>query len=235
MVIKSTGGIGQDETRQSDAGGHVTLSRLNVTVDRRLTAGRIPGVTVDVKHRDSPVVNCAVRAIGSQEIVIIAANAAGHPAAGDLITFSLCEGDTQLLAEQSGIAHWDRMEGDTRIVALFSGGRLDLLLDHRLLDERRMDIRYPVDLQALVKVGTGHLAARVVNYSLHGLCLLSDASLELNRVYQADMICDNGPIRLLIVPQWISTTADSHLIGCGLTSQYGMLLTCRHTAKAILR
>jgi hypothetical protein len=201
--------------------------------DRRLTAGKLPDVTVHVTCRDRAVVKCAVRAIGSQELVLIVPRASGQPTAGDLVTFSLWERGRLLLTEQSGIAHWFRTEGENSIVALFSGNRLDMLLDDRLIDERRMDIRYPVDLRALIAAGEDQREARIVNYSLHGLCLVSDTDLELNRHYDTNVICDEGNLRLAAAPQWTSRITDGHLIGCALTPQYGMLLTCRHASNSI--
>jgi hypothetical protein len=50
------------------------------------------------------------------------------------VTFLLYKGTKNLLTEQTQIVHWATTEGDTRIVALFSGSRLDQLLNHRLID-----------------------------------------------------------------------------------------------------
>lgn len=203
MVAKTVDISVQDIAQQTDSVRRETPAQINKTVDRRLTSGRIPNVTVYVNSNDKTIVKCAVRAIGSQEIVLIVANAAGHPTAGDAVTFSLYEGTHKLLAEQTGIVHWATMEGDTRIVALFSGSRLDQLLDHRLIDDRRLDIRYPVDLQTLVTDGDRQRAARIVNYSQHGVCLVSNVGLEVNRHYPATLIGEDSVIRLSIEPKWI--------------------------------
>ncbi len=217
---------------------HVTCGQMPATLfyespDRRLTAGEIPGIAVHVTGRDKTVVKCGVRAIGSQELVLIVPNAAGLLTAGDLVSFSLWEGDTQLLTEQSGIAHWAEAENEHSIVALFSGSRLDLLLEYRLLHERREDIRYPVDLRAILTTDDGRKEAQVVNYSLHGLCLVTEIDLELNRHYHTDVFCNEGSLRLSVTPQWTRKLGNGYLIGCGLTPQYGMLLTCRHTSTDV--
>ena len=252
----------QDKARKTDPAGHATPALINKTVDRRLTSGRIPNVTVYVNSNDRTIVKCGVRAIGSQEIVLIASNAAGHPTAGDSVTFSLYEGTRKLLTEQTGIVHWATTEGDTRIVALFSGSRLDQLLDHRLIDDRRLNIRYPVDIQALVTDGDRQRAARIVNYSLHGVCLVCNVGLEVNRHYPATLIGEDSVIRLSIEPKWIEANqgetdrnpegaashnltggssagefekreADAYFIGCDLLPQYGELLARRHTSSTV--
>ena len=233
MVINSISETGGMHPARTDADRQAAAIPLRDTVDRRLTSGRLPGITVDVLCRDRTIARCAVRAFGSQELVLIVPSAAAHPTAGDLVTFSICKGDTPLLREQSGVAHWAVAEADSRIVGVFSGNRLDQLLDHHLLDERRIDIRYPVDLQAFIDIEFGQQEARIVNYSLHGLCLVNRTPLELSRPHVANVICDDGHVRLSVTPQWIRNSTDGHLIGCALTPQYGMLLTCRHTASAV--
>ncbi len=213
---------------------------INRTVDCRLTSGRILNITVYVNNNDKTIVKCAVRAISSQEIVLIVANAAGHPTAGDSITFSLYEGATKLLSEQSGIVHWATTEGDTRIVALFSASRLNELLAHRLMDDRRLNIRYPVDIQVLVTDNYhGQRTARIINYSLHGLCLVSQTALEVNRHYPATVIGDDSLIHLSVEPKWVEATvtefeecdSDGYVIGCDLLPQYGELLARRHSSS----
>ena len=233
MVTNSASEPGEIREEQRIPCGQMPATLFSESPDRRLTAGEIPGVAVHVTGRDKTVVKCGVRAIGSQELVLIVPSSAGLLTAGDLVTFSLWEGDAQLLTEQSGIAHWAGAEAEHSIVALFSGSRLDLLLDHRLLHERRADIRYPVDLRAILTTDYGRQEAQVVNYSLHGLCLVTETDLELNRHYHTDVFCNEGNLRLSVAPQWTRKLSHGHLIGCGLTPQYGMLLTCRHTSTDV--
>jgi hypothetical protein len=229
MATGSATEFDQTESGQSVAVRATPATLSSETMDGRLTTGRLSNVTVDVIRKDMTAVSCAVRAVGSQEVVLIVPRAEGHLEIGEVVTFSLCEGDAQLFAEQSGIVHWSMAEGDTRVVALFSGSRLDLLLNNRLINDRRTDIRYPVDLQAFVRVERCQLEARVVNYSLHGLCLASGVALEANRHYQASVICDDGSICLSVFPKWITQTANGNLTGCGLKEEHGVMLTRRHS------
>jgi hypothetical protein len=62
---------------------------------------------------------------------------------------------------------------------------------------------------------------------------VSDTDLELNRHYHTDVFCNEGNLRLSVAPQWTRKIGKGHLIGCGLTPQYGMLLTCRHTSNDV--
>ncbi|MDG1895918.1 MAG: hypothetical protein P8J37_13510 [Fuerstiella sp.] len=163
--------------------------------------------------------------------MLIVAGAESYLDIGDVVTFSLCEGDEQLFAAQTGIVHWVMAEGNTRVIAVFSGSRLDLLLNHRLVSDRRTDIRYPVDLQAFVRVDRCQQETRVLNYSLHGLCLASDVAFEVNRHYQASVICEGGSICLCVFPEWATKTTDVNLTGCSLKEEHGVLLTRRHTSS----
>ena len=233
MVTKSVSEPEKASEEQLNGGGQVPVTQFDESPDRRLTDGKIADIAVHVTGRARTLVKCAVRAIGLQELVLIVPSSGGQLTAGDLVTFSLWEGDTQLLAKQSGIAHWARMEGENSIVALFSGSRLDLLLDHRMLHERRADIQYPVDLRAILTADHCQQEARIVTYSLHGLCLVSDTTFELNRHYHTDVFCNERHLRLSAAPQWTRKLGNGYLIGCGLTPQYGMLLTCRHTSTAV--
>ncbi|MDG2130662.1 MAG: PilZ domain-containing protein [Fuerstiella sp.] len=230
MVRNSNSERGENTTARLEPDTHAPVVLFEERLDCRLTTGKIPDISVHVTCRDKTAVTCDVRAIGSQELVLIAPNHAGTLAARDLVTFSISEDGSLLLTNQSGIAHWTRPEGDKNIVALFSGSRLDRLLDHGLLHERRADVRYPVNLQAVLIADHFYQDARIVNYSLHGLCLVSATDLELNRHYQTDVFCEEGSLRLSATPQWTRRITGGHLIGCALTPQYGMLLTCRHKA-----
>lgn len=176
-------------------------------------------------------VNCAVRAIGSQEAVLVVVGAEGYLNVGDVVTFSLCEGNEQLFGAQTGIVHWGMAEGNARVIALFSGSRLDRLLDHRLINDRRTDIRYPVDVQAFVRIERCQPEARVVNYSLYGLCLVSGVALEANRHYQASVTWDDGSVCLSVFPQCITTTANGNITGCSLKEEHGVMLTRGHSLK----
>lgn len=222
-----------DITQQIRAVGYTTSALIGETVDRRLMSGSIPNVTVHLNRKERVVARCAVRAIGSHEIVLIVGETEGDLAAGDRVTFSLCEGDAQLISEEICVIHWATTEDDTRIVALFSVRRLDLLLNHRLIDDRRTDIRYPVDLKAFVRVGRDQTWGRIVNYSLNGLCFASDAVLELNRSYHATVLCDGSSFDLSVDPHWIQRIADRNVIGCSLQPQHGVLFARRYLAKPI--
>jgi hypothetical protein len=229
MATGSATEFDQTESGQSVAVRATPATLSSETMDGRLTTGRLSNVTVDVIRKDMTAVSCAVRAVGSQEVVLIVPRAEGHLEIGEVVTFSLCEGDEQLFAAQTGIVHWVMAEGNTPVIAVFSGSRLDLLLNHRLVSDRRTDIRYPVDLQAFVRVDRCQQETRVLNYSLHGLCLASDVAFEVNRHYQASVICEGGSICLCVFPEWATKTTDANLTGCSLKEEHGVLLTRRHT------
>ena len=229
MVAGSATKSEKTESAQVRVTGHAALSFD--AVDDRLTTGRLPNVAAHVTCRDMTEVNCAVRAIGSQEAVLVVVGAEGYLNVGDVVTFSLREGDEQLFGAQTGIVHWVMADGNTRVIALFSGSRLDRLLDHRLINDGRTDIRYPVDLQAFVRIERCQLEARIVNYSLHGLCLVSGVALEAHRHYQASVICDSGSVCLSVFPQWITTTANGNITGCSLKEEHGVMLTRRHSLR----
>lgn len=220
-----------DSAHLDDADGYTMSALIDEPVDRKLTAGTIPDVTVHVSRKDRRVANCEVRAVGSHEIVLVLAETEGDLTDGESVTFSLWDGDEQLIPEQLGMVHWSTMEGDTRIVALFTLSRLELPLEHRLIDDRRTDIRYPVDLHAYVRVGCGQEAVRIVNYSMNGLCLVSQIALELNRSCQTTVLCDGGSFGLSVEPHWVKRIADGNLTGCSLDPHYGVLFARRHTFR----
>ena len=222
-----------ESTDQNDAAGYTMSALIDEPVDCRLTAGTIQGVTVNVNRKDRRVANCEVRAVGSHEIVLVVSEPEGGLANGESVTFSLWDGDEKLIPEQLGMVHWSTTEGDIRIVALFTLSRLELPLEHRLIDDRRTDIRYPVDLEAYVRVGCGQEAVRIVNYSMNGLCLVSQISLELNRSCQTNVICDGGRFGLSVEPHWIKRMADGNLTGCRLNPHYGVLFARRHTFRKL--
>ncbi|MEQ9411579.1 MAG: hypothetical protein RIK87_27950 [Fuerstiella sp.] len=227
MSPESTAESGRNVSRQTRTVRFAATSSMTETLDRRLTSGKIPNLTVQVKRRGRLVATCEVRAIGSHEMVLLCTQRECPLAIGDMVSFSISEGETEVLAEESGIIHWGMTEEDVSVVAMFSGSRLDTLLKHLIIDDRRSDIHYPVDLQAFVRIGAGQRNARVIDYSLNGLCLLSHAALETNREYQVTVTRGVSSFCLTVFPRWSTITADGTFTGCVLKPQRGVLFARR--------
>lgn len=220
-----------DSPYHDEDDGYAVSGLIDEPIDCRLTSGTIPELTLNVNRRDGRVLTCSVRSVGSHEIVLYAEASAGVPAAGESVTFSLLDGEVPLIPEQLGLVHWVTTEEDTTIVGLFTLSRLELPLEHWLFDDRRTDIRYPVDLPAFVRIGCGQEAVRVVNYSMNGLCLLSQIELDLNRSCRTTIICDGGSFSLSVEPHWVKRIAEGNLTGCSLHPHYGVLFARRHTFR----
>ncbi|MCP4171724.1 MAG: hypothetical protein GY758_13230 [Fuerstiella sp.] len=127
-----------------------------------------------------------------------------------------------------GAAHWATSEGDTRVVALFAGSRHALLLNQRLINDRRTDLRYPVDLQAFIRGDRCQQQDQVINYSLHGLCLVSSIAFDVHRHSLASVICDHGSSWPSVLFRWITKGDDGTITGRSLRDEHGVLLTRRH-------
>ena len=197
--------------------------------DTRLCAGRLPHLTVEVTSSNGVAMLASVRAISSQDLVLIVPADIGLEI-GEIVSFAIYENGVSLASDQSGVIHWMVGDDDVRLMALFSVNHLDEYVEHRVPDDRRGEIRFPTDISVQVRCGRRLVDARIVNYSLNGVGMMCREQIELNQEYIATGTGREAEIRLSIETQWQTKVANGFLTGCALEAQHGVLLARRTAA-----
>lgn len=210
--------------------GPVAPSATMLSADPRLCVSHLPRLMVELICSDGSILNCSVRAVSRQDLVVIVP-ADTSCGIGDIVSFSVFEGGQQRAADQSGVVHWMVTQNDARLVALFTVGHLDEFIDDRLIDDRRLEIRFPTQIPVRLRSGRRLIEACIVNYSLNGIGLVCSEPLQLNSSYLATGASEDTEIRLTLETQWQTRTTDGVLIGCALEAQHGVLLARRRPAE----
>lgn len=198
----------------------------DLSPDPRLCAGSLPGLTVEISRNGQPAVSGIVRAVTAHDLVLIMSMEDSFEP-GDIVYFSLFEHGVLRAADQSGVIHWMTGVNGNSIVAMFTADSLQGALDHRVIDDRRGGIRFPVDMPVQVRSGRTMLQARILNYSLNGIGMVCRQPLELNQNYVVTGTSDDAEIRLNVDAQWLRKSANGYLIGCALEPRHGVLLAHR--------
>lgn len=231
MVPPMSVSTNENKTTRSSVDSSTPAVPQDLILDPRLCAGTLPDLAVEISGRRDTTVLARVRAISSQDFVLILPSEGGFEP-GDIVSFSVFEHGVSLVADLSGVIHWVAGENGIALVALFSAEKLDQILDHRLADDRRVEIRFPTDIPVTLRSGRNQWSARITNYSLNGIGLICREPLELNQTYLATGASEDAEIRLDIDAQWLRKAASGYLIGCALEPQHGVLLAgCSSAAE----
>ena len=198
--------------------------------DPRLQAAELPGLSVTISGPGHQTIEAKVRAVSIQDLVLVLDDSI-FPAIGDVISVSIAEDNRTLLENVSCVVHWEgdrSATGEKRTVAVFADQKLDRILQHRIPDDRRTEIRFPLDTPVVIGFQRTVATGRIVNYSLNGAAVLCRQPLELNRRYRIRDEDGSRSLELNVEVQWQVRTAQGYLSGVTLEYERGVLLAGGH-------
>lgn len=200
-----------------------------LSADPRLCVCQLPGLSVELICRDGSSVSAAVRAASKQDLVLILPAEAACDI-GDIVSFSLSDHGDLRATDQSGVVHWKIAQNNAMLIAVFTVGHMDEFINDRLIDDRRLEIRFPTHIPVKLRNGGRLIDGRIVNYSLNGIGLVCSEPLKIHSSYLATGASEDTEIRLTIETQWQTPTSNGVLLGCSLEARHGVLLARRHPA-----
>lgn len=204
----------------------LSQSHRSATTPSHLLTPILPGLKINIRAADGRTVVASVRAITEQDLVLVVPNP-DCPAPGDLVSMTISEDDTILMDEAAGVVHWEHTNSNQpteRTIAVFCVKRLDDVLQHRIRDDRREEIRFPASFPVALQSNDKPLDAEVQDYSLHGVAILTREPLDLNRQYTITGRDNDSIGEVTAEVQWQTRQADGFLTGCALPAQHGVIL-----------
>ena len=205
------------------------LQTGEISPDTRLLCPEIAGLNARVCFPDESVIVADVRSVSPHDIVLKVDDLSRISVRGQIVEVTLCEDDRMVLDSQKAVLHWTGVVSRRGIVALFTVNNTGDVLQPWINDDARGDIRFPVQLNAVVETADGRdVAGRIVDYSLSGCRFLCDEPLALDCEYRTSIEMPQSSVEVALRPRWVGRTDSVYQMGCTFRSEEGVLLACRH-------
>ena len=204
-----------------------------VTPDTRLLCPEVAGLTARLCFSDETVQVCDVRSVSDHDVVLKVADLSRIPIKGQIVEVTISDGDRMVLDSQKSVLHWAGEVSKRGIIALFTINSVGNCLGPYFHEDARGEIRFPVELQAMVELQDGReVNGRIVEYSLSGCRFVCEEPLALDCEYHMTVKTAGSSVDLALRPRWSSKSESGYQMGCTFRSEEGVLLACRHHTEA---
>ncbi|MEO2016866.1 MAG: PilZ domain-containing protein [Fuerstiella sp.] len=174
-------------------------------------------------------VDASVCAVSEYDLVLNIPSHSNVPVSGQIVEVSICRRGSEVVTPQKCILHWAGVINETPVVAGFVFKSLGDAIRQWIPHNARNEIRFPVNLPAVVAVDSDHdVMGQVVDYSLSGLRLLTEEPVELDKELVTTVKVEHSSVELTLRPRWVLDTGAGHQIGCTMPAEQGILLAGRY-------
>lgn len=196
--------------------------------DSRLMNYNLPNTVANVTMPDGKMARCSVRAITQNELVLTCEDETLLPMLGQAVEISIIS-EGKELATATTILHWcGDIYGDL-VIAGFTVEALPEELVNKTDDCSRGQLRFPLDMPAVVSVGPEKdVFGRIMDYSLSGCRFLAEEAMDLDVDYPMTALMPTSAVEMTLHPRWVLNTLNGYQLGCSLEAEQGVLLACRH-------
>ncbi|MEZ6127003.1 MAG: PilZ domain-containing protein [Planctomycetaceae bacterium] len=201
----------------------------DVAPDCRLLEGSLPALTAFLTLPSGASMPAHVRSVSHHDLVMTVGDLNAIPVMGQVIDVTLLWNEWRILNSAKAILHWSGSIERQGVIAVFTIDSMGKVIEQWMNDNSRGEIRFPVNLPAVVSVGPGQdVVGRIVDYSLGGCRFLASESIDLDRDYPMTVQMPNASVRMTLHPRWSLNTEDGWQLGCTFEPEQGVLLACRH-------
>ena len=196
--------------------------------DTRLMNYNLANTVANVATPDGKTVRCSLRAVTHNDLVLTCEDETLVPLLGQAVEISVIT-EGKEIATATTILHWcGEIYGDL-VIAGFTVDTIPEGLTHKSDDCSRGQLRFPLDIPAVVSVGPEKdVFGRIMDYSLSGCRFLSEEVIDLDTDYPMTALMPSSAVELTLHPRWVLNTMNGYQLGCSLESEQGVLLACRH-------
>lgn len=194
------------------------------SIDTRLQVSNVDGVTVRITLTDGACLEAEVFALTRSDIVVRLDANQPMPEA-QAIAFEL-QGDGFVSGQLEGFLHWTGDNNGNRLCGVFAAEAIPRQIFEMTKGDRRTEVRYPIELKAIVRGKRYREEGRVIDYSLNGIGIVVDKPFELDERYEATIMVDGQLLKLPALCRFNTRSEQGYVAGCGLRSLEGSLLVC---------
>ena len=213
----------------SDFGFRDQTDHSGEMIDERLQAPNVSGITVRLELADGSEMSASLFSITRFDVVIsLDGSIAAPPPQGIRFSFD-GQGFTSGLIE--GVLHWHGHTQGKTLLGVFSAEESPPQLLAVRTDERRGEIRYPIDQRAIVRGEGYRQEGRVIDYSLNGIAIELSRPMQLDQRYEATLMVAGQMLKLPMLCCFSTHGNSGYVAGCGLRCLEGSLLACAALPK----
>lgn len=196
--------------------------------DMRLMSYNLSNTFANVTLPNGRMIRCGIRAVTSHDLLLTCDDEVLLPLLGQAVEISVLSQGREV-ASVTTILHWCGDIYSELVVAGFTVEALPDTLVNRDQKCGRGQIRFPLEMQAVVSVSPEkEVLGTIADYSLSGCRFIAEEQIDLDRDYPMTVLMDTAAVEMTLHPRWVLNTINGFQLGCSLQSEQGVLLACRH-------
>ncbi len=208
------------------------LEKGEPTPDSRLLQAEIPNLSAQLRMPNGHTVDASVCAVSEHDLVLNIPSHSNVPVTGQIVEVTICCGGAKVMTPQKCVLHWAGVINETPVVAGFVLKSLGDAIKQWIPQNSRNEIRFPVNLPAVVAVDSHHnVMGQIVDYSLSGLRLLMEEPIELEKECVTTVMVQQSSVELTLQPRWALDAGAGHQIGCTMHAEQVLLLAVRFSTQ----
>lgn len=197
--------------------------------DPRLLRGQIPGLKAEIRLPNGLTVDAKVREAGQHDLVLLIDDLTRVPVQGQVVDVTLRFNDRIVCNGRKSILHWSGIISNQSVVALFTIEPLGNAVSRWKSDGERGEMRYPIDVPAVLNKSNGEEAfGRVIDYSLGGCRFHCTEAVEIGVEYESTILFQQATIDVHVTPRWVLNSDNGFQLGCTFREEQGVMMACRH-------